>query len=261
MASKHLEKAPLVEALFEVRWALQSAVPPGGIEIDPHYKILLARLFERLQSRYPEHEPLPTLAIPNHVAAYAIQHRFRRAKEEWPLVQVGPGILTVNETEKYVWEDFAKNAQEIFSLLFEAYPTPADLKITKLSLRYVNAIEFDYTRDNVLSFLTQKFKTEVSFLPALFQDHPVSSNPIRVDCHAAFPCQNPKGDAVIRFATGYKNETPVLIWELILETLQENLPELPREFPAWLTAAHQLIQDWFFKHIADDLERRFSSHG
>jgi uncharacterized protein (TIGR04255 family) len=266
VASKHLLKrnvepeasAPLTEALLEVKWALEKPAP--GVEIDPHYKILLGRLFERMQSRYPEHEPLPTSTIPDHIVAHAIQHRLRRAKGEWPLIQVGPGILTFNETEKYVWEDFKNNAQEVFATLFEAHPKPAALKLTKLSHCYIYAIEFDYARANILSFLAQQFKTGISFFPALFEDGVVSSTPVRVDCHAAFPSQNPKGDMVIRFATGYKNNIPVLIWQLILETLQEDLPELPQEFPTWLTAAHQRIEDWFFKSFAGDLERRFSSH-
>lgn len=258
MASKPLQKAPLIEALLEVKWALESPAP--SVEIDRHYKFLLGRLFERLQNRYPEHEPLPTSVFPDHMAAHTIQHRFRTAKSAWPVVQVGPGILTFNETDKYTWEDFESNAQEVFSKLFEAHPKPEELKVTNLLLRYINAIEFDYAHDNVLNFLAEELKTSVSFLPALFQGSSVGSNPAKLDCSATFASQDPPGVVLIRFATGHKNKLPALIWELIFETHQDDLPALPHGFAAWMTAAHQILEDWFFKLIAGKLERRFSTH-
>jgi len=258
VASKPLQNAPLIEALFEVKWALENPAP--NIEIDPHYKFLLGRLFERLQNRYPEHEPLPTSVIPDHLAAHTIQHRFRTAKGAWPLVQVGPGILTVNETDKYTWGDFQRNAQEVFSKLFEAHPKPEELKVTNLLLRYINAIEFDYGHNNILGLVAQELKTSVSFLPALFQGNAVGSNPVKLDCHATFPSRDPAGVVHIRFATGHKDKIPALIWELIFETHQDELPALPHDFAAWMTAAHQILADWFFKLMTGELERRFLPH-
>jgi uncharacterized protein (TIGR04255 family) len=258
VASKQLQKAPLIEALLEAKWALESPAP--GIKIDPHYKLLLGRLFERLQNRYPEHEPLSTSVIPDHLAAHTIQHRFRTAKGAWPLVQAGPGILTVNETDKYTWGGFERNAQEVFVKLFEAHPKPEELKVTNLLLRYINAIEFDYAQNNILNFLAKELKTNVSFLPALFQNNSVDLNPVKLDCHATFSSKDPMGVIRIRFASGHKGNIPALIWELVFETHQDDLPELPHGFAAWMNAAHQIIEDWFFKLIAGDLERRFSSN-
>lgn len=255
MSSKHLQKPPLVEALLEVKWKLQSAQP--GVEPDPHYKFLLGRLFERLQNQYPEHEPLPASMFPEPLLVGTIQHRFRSAKGEWPLVQVGPGILTINETEKYSWSDFQMNAQNVFSKLFEAHPKSAELKITSLVLRYINAIEFDYAEKNIIKFLTEQLRTSISFPSNLFQVGSVTSNPSSLDCQTTFSSQNPAGVVIIRLATGHKNKVPALIWEIIFQTLQDDLPELPGSFAAWMTSAHQIIEDFFFKLISEELERRF----
>jgi len=259
VSKRQLQKPPLIEALVEVKWELQSSA--SGLEIDPHYKLILARLADRLLSKYPEHEPLPTSLMPEHVLAHTIQHRFRISEEAWPLVQVGPGILTFNETDKYAWEDFEGNVEEVLAKLFEVHPQPDELKITSLALRFINAIEFDFTRESILGFLNQQLRSNISFPPELFRDSAVGSSPIRLDCNATFPSQNPKGAILIRFAAGHIDKSPALIWELVFQTQQDDLPGLPQGFSAWMTAAHQVIEEWFSKLIAGDLERRFSPHG
>ena len=101
---KVLKNKPLVEAIFELRWELEEQV--SGAKTDPHYKILIGRMYDRVKDDYPYHEELPTATIPDEIAGYIIQHRFRKDKDMWPLIQVGPGIVTLNDTEGYVWDDF-----------------------------------------------------------------------------------------------------------------------------------------------------------
>lgn len=80
-----LKNKPLVEAIFELRWDLQEPVP--GIKIDPHYKLLIGRLYDKLNDEYPYHEQLPIAAMPDEILGHVVQHRFRRNKDEWPLIQ------------------------------------------------------------------------------------------------------------------------------------------------------------------------------
>ena len=96
-----LQNKPLVEAIFELRWKLEERSP--GIKIDPHYKILVGAMYEKVKDRYPFPEQMPTVNIPDEMAAHVVQHRFRKAENEWPLVQVGPGIVTLNDTHGYTW--------------------------------------------------------------------------------------------------------------------------------------------------------------
>jgi uncharacterized protein (TIGR04255 family) len=110
MPSKILKNKPLVEAIIEVRWQLKS--PNPGIQIDPHYKILLGRLYDKVVQKYPEHEQLPTASMPDEVTGQMVHHRFRNGGNDWPLLQVGPGIFTLNDTHKYTWEDFRARAVE-----------------------------------------------------------------------------------------------------------------------------------------------------
>src|SRR3989304_4360283 len=130
--AKERKNKPLVEAIFEVRWKLQGA-PPGPV-IDPHYKLLLGRLFDRFLKDYPEHEQLPAANIPDEIAGYIIQHRFRVAANKWPLVQVGPGVFSVNSTSDYIWPDFRLRVETALEKLYDAHPKVTDLKVTNLIL-------------------------------------------------------------------------------------------------------------------------------
>ncbi|MBW2346993.1 MAG: TIGR04255 family protein [Deltaproteobacteria bacterium] len=253
---KELKNKPLVEAILEIRWKLQGT--PPGPQIDPHYKLLLGRLFDRMLHDYPEHEQLPIANIPDELAGHSVQHRFRVAANSWPLVQVGPGIFTVNSTADYKWEDFRPRVLSAIEKLYDAHPKVEELKITNLILRYINAIDFDYGVDNVFNFLKDKLKLAMTLPDNLFQDTGVENNASSFTWQSSFKCQKPKGRINIRFATGQKNNTPAVVWENIVESDGDDLPEMPKAFDGWIDAAHELTDDWFFKMIEGELERRFS---
>ncbi|WP_407951062.1 TIGR04255 family protein, partial [Parvibaculum sp.] len=118
MSYPELKYKPLVEAIFEIRWKIHQKVP--GITADPHYRLLLGRLYDRLQSQYPEHEQLETANIPDEMSGHLPQHRFRTGPNDWPLVQLGPGICTVNDTSKYKWEDYRGRVVDAKVKLFDA---------------------------------------------------------------------------------------------------------------------------------------------
>lgn len=252
---KELKHKPLVEAIVEVRWTLES--PAQGIERDPHYKFLLGRLFDRVHKDYPEHEQLPTATIPDEFVGHAVQHRFRSAPAEWPLIQVGPGILTVNDTDKYTWEDFRARSVAAVDNLFGAHPKPGALRIEALVLRYIDAVDFDYAKEDVFAFLKANMKV-LAGLPRNLFDYPgVKRAPQHFSWQAAFACEKPQGSVSVRFATGQRQQNPSLVWETIVESSGSGMPPMPQEFAAWMDAAHNMTHDWFFKLIAGNLERRF----
>jgi uncharacterized protein (TIGR04255 family) len=254
--AKELKNKPLVEAILEVRWKLQRGAL--GALIDPHYKLLLGRAFDRMRGDYPEHEELPSASLPDELVGHVVQHRFRAAANSWPLVQMGPGIFTVNSTADYKWEDFRPRVLSAIKQLYEAHPKVGDLEITNLVLRYIDAVDYDYTGDSVLEFLQDKLKLRMSLPDSLFQDTYVQPKPIDFTWQGSFLCVNPKGRVTIRFATGQKTGTPVVIWETTVESAGDDLPKMPDSFEGWIDAAHTITDGWFFKMIEGELERRFS---
>ncbi len=254
MGKRHLNNKPLVEAIFEIRWDLQG---PQNMQVDPHYKILLGRLFDRLSSTYSKHSPLPTASIPDEMAGYVVQHQFRVSDNAWPLVQIGPGILTLNDTSAYSWDDFELRAKQLVSELYALYPDRDSLRINNMMLRYINAIEFDYGKEDIISFLREKMKITTSLPEALFADKQISKTPIGFNCQSIFPIKDPQGVVQLKYATGKRAEAHALILELLIQSAGKDVPLMPHGFETWATKSHDIVEDWFFKLIEGDLERRF----
>ena len=250
---RELPNKPLVEAILELRWFIS---PEQG---DSHYTLFPGRLYDRVQSRYPFHEPLPASMVPQPVALNIVQHRFRSKENAWPLIQIGPGIITLNDTEGYTWKDFGQRASELVQDVYEAYPMPEELRVISLALRYIDAIQFDYAKSDVLDFLGDKLKTRIVLSQDLFDGVPVDRAPTGFDLHITFAASKPKGSIAVRFGTGTHREKPAVIWETTVGSRDNDLPKMPDKFGEWVEAAHSLTDDWFFKLIQGELERRFAS--
>lgn len=256
MKRKVLKNKPLVEAIFELRWNLQEPAP--GMKIDPHYKLLIGRMYDRVNDEYPFPEPLPTATMPDEIAGYVVQHRFRKGKDEWPLIQIGPGIITLNDTEGYVWENFEERIIYVLNTLFETYPEAENtLKVNGLLLRYIDAVTFDFGKDDVFNFLREQLKTGINFYQKLFEGTGVNGSPLGFDLRFSFPAMNPKRAVHLRFARGKRKESDALIWETVVQSIAEDVPKAKEEIAIWIREAHSLADDWFFKLIEGELQRRF----
>lgn len=256
MVRKILKNKPLVEAIFELQWELQE--PSPGMKLDPHYKILIGRMYDMLRDKYPFHEQLPTATMPDEIAGYVVQHRFRKDKDKWPLVQVGPGIITLNDTDRYIWENFEKRISHVLDKLFEAYINAEnDLKISRLLLRYIDAVDFDYGKDNIFDFLKEKMKMNIEIYEKLFEETGTSKLPLNFDLRFAFPSVSPKGAMHLRFGRGKRKDIDALVWETTVQSVGNDAPKVKEGIVTWVKAAHDLTDDWFFKIIEGELLKEF----
>jgi uncharacterized protein (TIGR04255 family) len=251
-----LKNKPLVEAILEVKWRVGNAPAP-----DPHYQLLLGRLYDRLQQDYPTHVALPTAQLPTEVAAQAgvVQHQLRPAPEDWPLVQIGPGVMSVNVTEKYSWPDFGPRCRAAVDALYAVHPSAGELHITSTMLRYIDAIDFDFTSLDALGFLAGKLKISVDLAQSLFDGTGVDRRASEIDVNLTFPSAQPRGRVRLRLVSGKRNQKPALIWETMVISRGRDVPTMPTGFDDWLESAHGLTHDWFFKMIEGELHERFSN--
>jgi uncharacterized protein (TIGR04255 family) len=249
-----LKNKPLIEAIFELRWELQER--SSGIKTDPHYRILIGSMYDRVRKDYSIHEQLPTADMPDEIAGYVIQHRFRKGVNEWPLIQMGPGIITLNETDGYVWDDFKKRIIEVIKILFEIHPIKENPKINGLLLRYIDAVDFSYDK-NIFDFLKDSMGIGVSMRPDLFEDKRVKDLPLDFDIRLTYPLLDPAGSIQLRFVRGKRNSIDALIWETIVNSIGNDIPQSEGEIINWLDKSHDLTHDWFFKIIDGELLRRF----
>lgn len=253
MSEGNLKNKPLVEALLELTWR----IPPGP-EGDPHYRLLLGRFSEKVAADYPFHEPLPTAQVPDVMVPYMAQHRFRKGAGRWPLVQIGPGIMTVNETDAYTWGSFRECCVKAVKDLFDAHPAKQDFPAQGLTLRYIDAVEVDFSRESVFDFLETKMKTKISLPDSLFEGTDVNRNPEEFNWQASFPHSRHGGAVTLRFAMGKKLGKSALVWETLVQAAPNPSPLSSDTFSSWIDAAHGLTHTWFTKLIEGDLKRKFS---
>ncbi len=255
MSREKLGNKPLVEAIFEIKWKLTETSP--GIFVDPHYKVLIGRLYDRISERYPYHEQLPTTAMPDQISGYLMQHRFRKEKDKWPLVQLGPGIVSLNDTTDYIWEDFQKRINELINALLSAYPNQDEVEISELILRYIDAVDFDFKESNIFKFLEEKLKVKLQLQDNLFENTGVKADPANIDLRLSFKSEKPKGEIYLRFYRGRKSSKDALVWETMVIARDNDCPQEITDINLWADQAHELTSDWFFKMIEGDLYRRF----
>ena len=256
-STRKLPRKPLAEAIFEAHWLLKPGDAPE-MQRDPHYKFLLGSLFSAVKEKYPHYEELPIASVPEEMAPHMVQHRFRSKPGGWPLIQLGPGVFTVNETEGYDWEVFERSINDGIHLLIDVYPVRQDLKFDVLTLRYINAVIIDPERDDLLNFLATKMGTSFSFPARIFERGIVRPKPLDITSQFVFPCDKPRGFLLLKFGMGRRAERPALVFELLFMSKKGDIPPMPDGFAEWARAAHGVVEDTFFELIAGDLEKEFS---
>lgn len=260
MKRKKLKNKPLVEAIFEMKWKLKDQ---SGMRIDSNYKLLPGRLYDKVSKEYPYHQSLPTEVMPEEIAGGLVQHQFRKSKNQWPLIQVGPGILTVNDTENYTWEDFRGRIIRVVKAFYDVYPNSNDLIIESLLLRYIDGIVFDFDNDDVLHFLKKQMKIDIS-LPSPVFEKGETKRISRLNSTFSFRCDVPDALVTLRLSRGRFNRCDDdarmkegLLWDTIVDTRYGEKFKNQSELREWLEAAHNITDDWFFKIIDGELLRRF----
>ena len=259
--AENLPNKPLGEAIFELRWALQSL--EQGRQHDPGFRILYGRFYDRLSKDYPFIEDLPVSQVPEDMIPYVVRHRFRPSNNAWPVAQIGPGIMAVNDTENYTWRRFEPRVQTAIEALFEAYPSSlSELTPVGVQLTYINAILFDPLQQSMIHFLRDNLHVSIDVEPELFENQEVAQNPLKLNLNIEFPLAKPKGMGILRFSTGKKHQNPALVWQIVIHSDKDSTPKDKDGLGIWLKDAHDVAEKWFFTLIRGKLRETFEvQHG
>ncbi|MCC6563118.1 MAG: TIGR04255 family protein [Xanthomonadales bacterium] len=262
MAGPVLSRKPLVEAIFELHWKLSpsggpAATPPSPeVLADPNYKLALGRFAGHLESRLPHHEQLPAASVPDEMVANIVQHRFRSGPDGWPLAQIGPGVLSFNETAAYDWQPFAEGVKATVRDWRRSYPGSAPPQVVKTYLKYIDAVPFEYASESVFAFL-RKLKIDVQFTSDILTPSGIRGTPAALLWRAAFPSADPVGKLSLQVATATKDDVPAVAWETTFESADDAAPRDDESLAAWLEAAHKVTSAVFFRMIEGELYNEF----
>ena len=151
-----LPNAPLIEVIFEIKWDITNKTDI----IDFQY--LYGDLYSNFKDQYPYRENLVPSEIPFDIVRGLPVFRFRVDKNSYPLVQIGPGVLTINTIDsKYFWEEFRSEASKLLSILNEIYPKYKDFNLSP-ALTYIDFFDYDKEKMTSLDFINTYLQLNIS---------------------------------------------------------------------------------------------------
>jgi len=210
-----LKNAPLQEVIFEVGWALDID-PHSGIESDSRFNLALGSLKTLVKKEFPHHVArVPFYELAPHAFNRQAVMQFRKEPNGRPLLQLGPGVFTVNDTDKdYDWDESFKPTL-VYGLekLEEAYD--GELLYEHAVLRYIDSVRVkDYGFTDWGSFIAKhlRFSFVNSFDEAMV--------PKDVSFQQLFDC--PNGDQLqLQVGSGTDAAGDIrLIWQTIISRKQ-----------------------------------------
>lgn len=264
----NLKNPPLAEAWLDIRWQLESTVAGPQFMRDPNFPFALGAFFDSVKDQFGYREDLEASKAPQDMLPHVVRHRFRTSEKGWPLLQLGPGVASVNFTEPYTWMDFKKAALYLQSKLSDAY-SESELVTKTITLRYRNTEPFNHSSHDLIAFLQENLNISM-ILPAYipgpvgFTDLPTSANIV-----LTFNLSEPKGTGTLRLGTGTRKQdvlpsepadVEVLIWQLEVTVEGSDAPKIGSgdQFIIWLNSAHAIIHEWFFSLIDGPLFMKYT---
>jgi uncharacterized protein (TIGR04255 family) len=228
-----LETAPLIEVIFELRWKISDKK-----ELEKS-QYLHGDLYAKIKDEYPHREALNDLPI--ELCVNIPTHRFRGESDKYPLVQVGPGILTFNTVHpQYEWTSYEKGIIKLWETFQDVYRFEPQAKVT-YSLQYFNFFNLDFEKVDAYKFINEKLnvKFEQNFYKNL-------SPPININ--TGFYYDDNPGSVAILFNRGSnsKNDEGIIIQTRVTSKLTQPLNE---GMKSWLSQSHELCSNLFKKMI------------
>jgi uncharacterized protein (TIGR04255 family) len=252
-----LLQSPLIEAIFEIRWELQTDEQTKRMR-DSSYPMMYGSIYERLKKDFPVIEDLPSTQAHPESTPFTPRHRMRKEKDGYPLIQVGPGIVTVNMAKKYAWGEFNALIVRLIECINDLYPTNATpINFIKSELRFVNGIQFDIAKENPLAFLAEKLHLKVEPDAEFFEVNPIADKPNSVGLNLAYVLDKPAGNLVISANLGQFDGKPAFIQQTLIQSFGEITPVDLDGFTLWLEEAHTAAENCFQVLCKDALMERF----
>jgi len=252
-----LTKPPILEAVFEMRWEL-APIPNSEMRRDVSYPLLYGRLYDRFKGEYGFVEDLPSIQAHSDASPYVVRHRLRKEQNQWPLIQVGPGIITINASKAtYAWESFREEIIRVFEAFYDFYPAHTfPLNILKTELRFINGIEVT-NKEDPLTFISRHMNTNIALNPGLFIPGQAELPSEALTLNLGLKIQNPIGHAMFGLGSGALEEKPAMLQQMLLQSVGENAPQDLGALDPWLDSMHGIAKHWFETLCQGELMKQF----
>jgi len=150
-----LPKAPLLEVIFEIKWDITN-----NNDI-VKFQYLHGDLYSILKNDYPKRENLVPAEVPIDIMKNNVMYRFKK-DTGYPLVQIGPGILTLNTIDNlYFWDNYRDEIVKVTNSLSEVFPEINQTNLF-LTLTYLDFFEIDIETENVIEFINSNLNLNIN---------------------------------------------------------------------------------------------------
>lgn len=241
-----LPHAPLQEVIFELRWKLDFD-PATQNEADKDFQFAFAKFNHFTSAGFRHNAILKPAIVPENFFNYRPVYQFWANENIYPVYQLGPGVFTVNETDKnYEWAYFKNLVLQGIEWLKNSYSRK--LEFSFVELRYIDTIEIN-DNTNIETFLSQHLNITIN--------NPVIENSLTdIQLHQRFKIDRENSLSLL-ITNGTKNSNQSKI--IILQTSFNRTSGIFLEdLTPWIDAAHKKCSSLFKQMISKDLYERFS---
>lgn len=219
-----LPNAPLLEVIFELRWKIQKK------EDFAKYQYLHGDLYSLIKDEYPNRKSLVPVELPPEIYVNNPAHRFVGKNNKYPLIQIGPGILTINTNDEYYfWDEYFALIVNLLTKFFSIYPVSTK-DLFQPSLVYIDFLPFDFGESDVLEYLNNNLNLKI--VQSVLQETGI---PESFNLKQSFNIEF--GKLLLNFDTGINNskEKGLIIQTKLTGKEQNNEIE---SFKKWLVSSH-----------------------
>lgn len=230
-------KKYFAEAIFEFRWGSQQATPDTLPSLD--YKLFLGNLLNNVKVEYPITKTLNNAKVPEELANGLVQYQFRKNESEFPLLQAGPGVFTVNENNFSSLRKFRDVSLKGFDVLYKSYPNHSALKDFKLVLNFIYGKKFDFENHNVNDYINSQTKLNITITPKLLKETGVEEKIKNIEAKLTLNSENPHGELMIILGKGKKEKKDALVWNISVVSEFKNVTNHKALIQPWLAQAEK----------------------
>jgi uncharacterized protein (TIGR04255 family) len=259
-----LPNAPLAEAVFELRWALQGEETlPIPLRTDPGLPALVSEFTELARkSGFTFHREM----VPLHqLGGWGVFRRYYLQEgRDFPLLQIGPGIFAANQSADYEWKSFKKLVTIGLKNLLKAYPKTKDypLKPVHLELRYVDVLDQGLIAASDFIAFTRKATHLNIAPPAYFDDRKLFGVVAGGRVQLNYPAKDRQNTTFqLDYVSGLKETKAVVQLTTKVVSTDAGVPKtvaaLGSSVDAWLDAAHELLSGFFREFVRPETLERF----
>lgn len=244
--------SPIVELIAELHWDVAKVVATGpapalGMVADTgaYEEFFMRFTGPAFANGYAQIERVVPHGFPMFAHQPAV--RFRPKEGNGLLLQIGPGLLTINATQPYKnWDAFAPEIRKGIEALFSARSDVENAQpFTAVNLRYVDGFNVTHTQgQNIGEFLRNVLGIDVR-LPEAVTKHAATGRPIKPTIQVQVPMTD---DRVLSLGVGdgMVNGQPVFVMDTTISAqrpIEPDVESLMQEF----ASARGVIHEMFFE--------------